>query len=597
MSEMSDSLSVDKTVQQEARRMWWFVLIGTIVGAGVIAFLPVTYAEADDLGVQMILAGADGFSPAAEVPFLSFFMNQLLLQLYQLIPGISWYGLLLVLTQTSGLSLLGYCLLRKLRETPWLGMVFPFFVIFGFFTLLTVTFTQAALTLMFAVAIAIGSRDGKAGWPTSTRIGLALLLLWALFWRWKFGLYCLLFFLPLLIVQLGQMRQYVKLLAIVLCFMAVDRLAHTQYASPAWQDYMEFYNARAELFDMPGGRAGDNLDASLLAAGWSVEDYQLIRQTWMLYDERLTSTEAMQAFTKAVAESGGASIAEQIENNLRDNAQLLYAFIPIGFAVLLLGLKSWAVDPRWQKKTLALIMLVIPVLFLAYFRLVPRILVPIFLYGFSLLNLWAMPEERGEKRFSWKQNVTLTPLLLLTFIPVVIGLGSSFLVLNQQWEATQKKSASYTDVESFVAELNQPVTLLRTQVSALPGWEGVHPYQRLNPNQNLRVIPSGWQVGSPRYLRILNDLGYASGSEMLARFAQSAEDGEYFVQRFTNNRGMMELYSEDWLDYLKRHHTDRPLSNPELNVIAIGNLGHKLSLLKLMAESDEPLELDSLIPE
>ena len=84
---------------------------------------------------------------------------------------------------------------------------------------------------------------------------------------------------------------------------------------------------------------------------------------------------------------------------------------------------------------------------------------------------------------------------------------------------------------------------------------------------------------------------------MLARFAQSAEDGEYFVQRFTNNRGMMELYSEDWLDYLKRHHTDRPLNNPELNVIAIGNLGHKLSLLKLMAESDEPFELDSLIPE
>ena len=65
-------------------------------------------------------------------------------------------------------------------------------------------------------------------------------------------------------------------------------------------------------------------------------------------------------------------------------------------------------NPRWQKKTLALIMLVIPVLFIAYFRLVPRILVPIFLYGFSLLNLWAMPEERGEKRFSWKQNVTLT---------------------------------------------------------------------------------------------------------------------------------------------------------------------------------------------
>ena len=597
---MSEALSGTITIQQEARRIWLTVLIGVILCFGVVMVMPSTYAAVDDLGVQMVLAGEDGFAPAAEVPFLSLTLNYVLLFLYRWIPAVSWYGLLLVTTQAVGLSLLFYSLIAKIREIPWLGLVFPFFLIFSVYTLLMVTFTQATLTLIFGVAAVIASRYSYDPWPVKTRRGLALLLLWALLWRWKFGIYCLVFFAPLVVVQLHQLRQYLGLLLIVLSIVACDRIVNHMTASPVWKQYIEFYDTRAKLFDMPGGRVGGDLTAPLEAAGWNENDYRLIRDTWMLYDENLVSKESMNAFMNAVALQGGATITEQIENNLRENSSLLKAFLPIGIAIVLLGIRSCLDDPLLLRKLLAVTLFIIPVLFLAYFRLKPRILVPIFLYGFCLLNTWMISEETIDGFAGWGQKVNLTWIHFVAFIPIVIGLGGSWLVVKQQWDDTYQQKTALTDATSFIAELNQPVTLLRTQVGALPGWEGVHPFSRINDSKDLRIVPAGWQVRSPRYYRILNELGFATGSELIAGFAIAPDDGEYFVQRFNRRRGMVEFYSEQWLDYLERHHADRWLNNPQLDVVTIGESGRnpqKLSLLKLMPKSEEEKLLELLFPE
>ena len=597
---MGETLMKATPLQQETRRVWITVLIGVVLCLCTVALIPSTYAEADDLGAQMILAGEDGFAAAAEVPFFSRTLNYLLLCLYQWIPAFPWYGILLVITQAIGLSLFLYCLITKLRETPWLGLVFPFFVIFSVYTLLEVTFTQATLTLMFGISAVIACRHAQAPWPTKTRRALAFLLLWAFLWRWKFGIYCLVFFAPLAVIQFGQLRQYLGLLGIVLGMILCDRVIDYLCASPEWTEYIEFYDTRAQLFDMPSGRAGENLIASLQAAGWSESDYRLIRETWMLYDERLVSQASMEAFLNAVADHGGASITEQIESNLRENASLLEAFLPIGIAVVLLGFKSHLDDPLLRRKLLAITLFLIPVLFLAYLRLKPRVLVPIFLYGFCLLNIWTPGEESGDRFRGWGQNVHLTWIHFFSFVPIVIGLGMSCLVLKQQWDDAHQKKVGLTESSTFIAELNKPVTLLRTQVGALPGWEGIHPFSRLSDSEELRIIPAGWQVRSPRYHRILKELGYETGAALIAGFATDPDDGQYFVQRFSRNRGVVEFYSQQWLQYLERYHADRWLNNPQLDVVNIGaskRNPQRLSLLKLLPKSEDELLLESIFPE
>ena len=597
---MGESLSETTGAAQRSGHLWLTVLLGTIVCCLAVAVMPSTYVVADDLGVQMILAGEDGFAPAAEVPFFSLSLNYILVTLYQWFPAMPWYGLLLTVTQAIGLSLLLYSLMAKLKEIPWLGLVFPFFLIFSTYALLALTFTQATLTLIFGVAAVIALRGNSTPWPAPTRRGLALLLLWALLWRWKFGICCLVFFAPLFVIQFEQLRQYLSLLGIVACFLACDRALNYVTSSDDWNQYLEFYDARARLFDMPSGRAGEHLDASLQAAGWSEGDYRLIRDTWMLYDQRLTSTESMEAFMNAVADHGGASITEQVKGNLLENATLLKAFLPIGIAVLLLGLKSFWRDPLLKRKLLAMILFLLPVLFLTYFRLKPRVLVPEFLYGFCLLNIWTVADDDALGFGGWGQKVKLTSFHFIAFIPIVIGFGMSYLVINQLWTDAQKKRSAFTSSSQFITDLSQPVILLRTQVGALPGWEGVHPFSRINDSNLLRVIPAGWQVQSPRYHRILSELGFSSGTELIADFASRPDDGQYFVQRFDQNRGVVEFYSQQWLDYLKQHHADRWLSNPQLDVILIGKSKRspqRLSLLKLLPKSNEPEMLESLLPE
>ena len=81
----------------------WFI---TLAMASVAVFLlPASFNVADDVGAQMILAGLDGFPPAADVPFHSQVLNSAIYGLYQLLPAVSWYGLLVLLTTMIGVSL------------------------------------------------------------------------------------------------------------------------------------------------------------------------------------------------------------------------------------------------------------------------------------------------------------------------------------------------------------------------------------------------------------------------------------------------------------------------------------------------------------
>ena len=93
----------------------WFI---TLAMASVAVFLlPASFDVADDVGAQMILAGLDGFSPAAEVPFHSQLLNSTIYGLYQLQPSIPWYGLLVLLTTMLGVSLFIRPLLDR-RQPP-----------------------------------------------------------------------------------------------------------------------------------------------------------------------------------------------------------------------------------------------------------------------------------------------------------------------------------------------------------------------------------------------------------------------------------------------------------------------------------------------
>ena len=552
------------------RRLEIWLLTGVAAGFIFVWFMPVTYEVADDIGAQMILAGDDGFAAAAEVPFLSWTFNHGFYLLYQVAPTVPWYGILLVTTQAMGLSLLGFCLASSMSHRRWLACLVPFFLAFSYQSLLTLTFTKAALTLQFAAfAFLLLQRlqplqfDNNKWSHQKLTLGLIVL---ALLWRWKLGLFCLVFAAPLLLFTSKELRRVLIInLLLVLTVIGIDRGLDRLTRSPAWQKYMSFYTLRAELFDMPAGRVGDlpaDLAEVTAAANWSADDYDLIRNYWMLHDQRLANSHSFQRFLAAAKSANSSSAWKRMVGHLRDNALLIFTFFPLVLAVVLLQGRDALADPLWFKKLWTVLLLGAPLLFLTYFRLVPRVAMPILFYILTVFALLVRSREQESKPSlrSWLRG-RANVMQVLALILLLLSGWQCFQLLRVQTNSVLVRRGNLLGGEVVVGELQKPATLIRMSPVALPGWEGCHPLRRINTNPNLRIVPSGWQIGSPRYHRILTDLGFENGSAMLGHWASDPNVGQYFVRRITNGPTRIKPLSSAWKSYFQRWQPQRSLDD------------------------------------
>jgi hypothetical protein len=537
----------------------------------------------------MILAGDDGFAAAAEVPFLSWTFNHSFYLLYQAAPAVPWYGILLVTTQALGLSLLGFCLTSSMSHGRWLACLIPFFLAFAYQSLLTLTFTKAALTLEFGVFAYLllqrlhPRQFDKNKW-THQKLTLGLLVL-ALFWRWKLGLLCFVFAAPLLLFTSQQQRRALIInLLLVLTVVAIDRGLDRLTRPPAWHEYMSFYSLRAELFDMPAGRVGEDtadLVKVTAAADWTVDDYELIRNYWMLHDQRIANSESFQRFLAAAKSSNSSSSWKQSVGHLRDNALLLFTFLPLLLAVVLLQGRDALADPLLSKKLWAALLLGAPFLFLTYFRLVPRVAMPMLFYSLIVLALLVRSNEQ-EPRQSLQSSLSGRANVIQVLAMLLLGLSGWWCsqLLGVQTSDALVRRNSFLASEVVIRELQKPVTLIRMSPAALPGWEGSHPLRRINTNPNLRIVPAGWQIGSPRYKSILADLDFKSGREMLSRWSSDPSVGQYFVRRITNGSTRITPLSPAWKSYFQRWQPQRSLEHQHTAWIKMKS-GDQLAIIQL----------------
>jgi hypothetical protein len=146
-----------------------------------------------------------------------------------------------------------------------------------------------------------------------------------------------------------------------------------------------------------------------------------------------------------------------------------------------------------------------------------------------------------------------------------------FQLLRDQTNSALVSRGNLLAGEDVIGELKKPVTLIRMSPDALPGWEGCHPLRRINSNPNLRIVPTGWQIGSPRYNSILADLGFESGSEMLSHWSSDPNVGQYFVRRINDRSTRVPSLSPAWKSYFQRWHPQRSLADQHTTWIKMKN--------------------------
>lgn len=248
--------------------------------------------------------------------------------------------------------------------------------------------------------------------------------------------------------------------------------------------------------------------------------------------------------------------------HLRDNALLIFTFFPLVLAVVLLQGRDALADPLWFKKLWTVLLLGAPLLFLTYFRLVPRVAMPILFYILTVFALLVRSREQESKPSlrSWLRG-RANVMQVLALILLLLSGWQCFQLLRVQTNSVLVRRGNLLGGEVVVGELQKPATLIRMSPVALPGWEGCHPLRRINTNPNLRIVPSGWQIGSPRYHRILTDLGFENGSAMLGHWASDPNVGQYFVRRITNGPTRIKPLSSAWKSYFQRWQPQRSLDD------------------------------------
>ena len=79
----------------------------------------------------------------------------------------------------------------------------------------------------------------------------------------------------------------------------------------------------------------------------------------------------------------------------------------------------------------------------------------------------------------------------------------------------------------------------------------IHPLRERADWIDLRVMPGGWQIGSPRYREVLAELGFESGAELLRESIDN--EGILYVIYDRPWDHILEDVIERWESYFNRH--------------------------------------------
>lgn len=530
----------------------------------------VCFEVIDDIGAIMILSGADGFPSSAEVPFISTTFNHLIFNLYHWYPEISWYGWFLV-TTTAVASTVLICVVTQLPITkPTKGALLLFTLLVLTQCLLSPTYTKSALLSLFASFVVLLQSQSAQTSKVSGKSLIAILYWLSYFWRWKVTLIFTVFAFPVLLIASNrQLQRLTILLAVIAGPIILDQLWSSSLETDSTRQFMEFYELRSRFFDRPGGAASESSSIAASKVGWHPDDYQVIRSTFLLHDEKRVSTESLRQFLDENAKVKSDAFSTSLQRAvaaLGENKAILLLAIVMGFLVAAERLPDFIKSSTREKSksTCVLLGLAGIIGFLFYFRMVPRIAVPIAMYTVLVITVFPIGQRQSTKGSAVQQLLAAAACLLVLFIGV-----RWITEINQANNTRREHSDIMHDEFNSVSSAS---VLIRLTPQSTPGFDGASPLVGL-PQTKAKLVPAGWQIRSTRYQDILSQLGFDSGREMLSKWNDKSQ--LFFI---TGSKDHRLTVADAWLAYLIRH--DLVASDVIITTMAESEIGGGWALFR-----------------
>ena len=534
----------DGSVRSDSRYLGKALLGAALLVGLVVLLLPVKYVVNDDPSFAMILSGSDGFPASADVPFLSRILSQTLYSLYAVAPSVPWYGVFLYVSALLGLALF-LTIPFAARLSKWTTLILlagglPY-LLYGLYN---ISMTNVTLWLeLGAVLHLLAWLRSDRSWCASVGLVMAGLVLGYL-WRWEMFLVFTAFAVPLLLFSTRvEIRKCLPILIGLCLLVTVDRVWDMSVTTASeHRQYRAFNRVRGRFHDRAEGQYHDGTRAALKKVAWSENDYLAYHDLWMLYDEKAVNESQLNRFLDAnqlQQQRGAGGIAGKVEQIIQGNKMVLPPFGLAAVALLLLHLAGWLRCTGRERWRIFVTVGGVAGLAIAvcYVRFVSRVSFPLFMF---VLGLIAVVGGTGARDVAKEKASFFCRVAAVVLSLTGIALTATWARVDASALRSESQQRAFigASLETFLSETGEQPVFIQLDPGVAIMHVGCGPLRERLTDGAVRIVPSGWNMRSPRYRRALAELQVASGQELLARAPD--EKSIYFV-----------LYARPWDDVAK----------------------------------------------
>lgn len=503
--------------------------VAAVLALVILCFLPVRYEANDDFALVSKLSGKTGLSADPLDPTLSTSLGWTLYLLYQYGPDLPWYGLYVCAACYLGFSLMLSVLFRSVKglslllSLPFLGMVF--FHLFSF-----VSFTSASLILESGVFLCCMEWMVRDRCPAKNPRFYAWVLLLAFtisyLLRWRLVLSSLVFVGPvLLFVKRRHMAKATPFLMALALFITGDRVLFHLTASDQHKAFVNYNRLRAEFHDTArGDDHGELTRKALKKVGWSLEDFAFYK-SWVLYDNRKFNERTLSTFLKendpqkelSLLAVGWKGLKEHCRRGKRYLLAMLFSIASVGFYRA--GCLSGLTKRNRLKIIVALAYIGTGIALVVAIRSVMRVYVPLYAYFFGACFFFFHLTERASRQ-GGSRSVHRHLAVTCAVVFSVLAWGQAYAWGETEIERLHQSKSIREYILSRMEEVKKrtkdaDAILILMEPSSGLGQETIHPLREFRDFTDLRILPAGWGINSPRYFSILRGMGLEDGRALM----------------------------------------------------------------------------------
>ena len=368
------------TLDERRRKhlFWILAALQVILLALILLLCNIKYEVSDDFMMEMVVSGAYNGRPDAHMMFSNIALGALLVPLYRLCPGVSWYFWGQMLLCLGAFLAMTYVLVQRLRPGAAVFTVVTITAVAARDLYILPQFTKTAVAAsMCGLMLLIWSLFHKRGLVPSL-IGGFLALLGALVRIKAFyiavafaGMYVIYESIRVLREEKWTWKQIllrawgpgILLLGLVFGFGMADKLAYGE--STDYYYYRQYSQARAQILDYTW-MGYDQCRSEFQRIGLSENDYEMILG-WDFADPQVFSLEKMQQ-VRDIVNAHRKQLRPGLWSALRGmRRQLRY---PITICCLVLGLLC--ILGNWKNAWFPVLSAMMTAAFLVYFYFVGR---------------------------------------------------------------------------------------------------------------------------------------------------------------------------------------------------------------------------------